>query len=53
MNEWLEGFAYHVSVDVWIFTASCLIAIVIAMGTTLAQTYKIASRNPVEALRYE
>ena len=53
MNEWLNGFAYHVSVDVWIFAVSCLIAIVIAMGTTIVQTYRIASRNPVEALRYE
>ena len=53
MNSWLNGFAYHVSVDIWIFTASCLIAMIIAISTTIIQTYRIASRNPVEALRYE
>jgi putative ABC transport system permease protein len=53
MNAWLNGFAYHVSVDVWIFGASCLIAMIIAMCTTIVQTYRIAARNPVEALRYE
>ncbi len=53
MNSWLNGFAYHVSVDVWIFVVSCLIAMIIAMCTTIVQTYRIASRNPVEALRYE
>jgi putative ABC transport system permease protein len=53
MNAWLNGFAYHVKVDAWIFLGSCLIATIIAMGTTILQTYKIAARNPVEALRYE
>lgn len=53
MNSWLNSFAYHVSVDIWIFMVSCLIAVVVAMGTTILQTHRIASRNPVEALRYE
>jgi putative ABC transport system permease protein len=53
MNSWLKGFAYHVSLDIWIFMVSCMIATVIAMGTTIMQTFRIASRNPVEALRYE
>lgn len=53
MSSWLNGFAYHVSMDIWVFTTSCLIAMVIAVATTIIQTYRIASRNPVEALRYE
>jgi putative ABC transport system permease protein len=53
MNAWLNGFAYHVSVDIRIFLVACLIATVVAMGTTIMQTFRIASRNPVEALRYE
>jgi putative ABC transport system permease protein len=53
MNKWLNGFAYKVTIDVWILCGSCFIAIVIALFTVVGQTYKIASRNPVEALRYE
>jgi putative ABC transport system permease protein len=53
MNKWLNGFAYHVSVDGWILCGSCLAALIIALTTVVAQTYKIAARNPVEALRYE
>lgn len=53
MNRWLNGFAYHVSVDGWILCGSCLAVLVVALATVVAQTYKIAARNPVEALRYE
>jgi len=53
MNTWLNGFAYRVKVDGYILAGSCLIAMLIALCTVMGQTYKIASRNPVEALRYE
>jgi putative ABC transport system permease protein len=53
MNAWLKGYAYRVTVDIFILTGSCLIALVIAVCTVVAQTGKIAMRNPVEALRYE
>jgi putative ABC transport system permease protein len=53
MNAWLKGFAYRVSVDAYILAGSCLMAVIIALCTVMGQTYKIASRNPVEALRYE
>jgi putative ABC transport system permease protein len=53
MNMWLKGFAYRVSVDPYILGGSCLIAVLIALVTVVAQTYKTASANPVEALRYE
>jgi putative ABC transport system permease protein len=53
MNTWLKGFACRVSVDAFILAGSCLIAVIIALLTVTGQTYKIANRNPVEALRYE
>jgi putative ABC transport system permease protein len=53
MNKWLNGFAYRVHVDIYILAGSCLIALITAMGTVIGQTYKIASGNPVESLRYE
>jgi putative ABC transport system permease protein len=53
MNSWLKDFAYRISIDGFILIGSCLIAIIVALFTVMGQTYKIAARNPVEALRYE
>jgi putative ABC transport system permease protein len=53
MNKWLDGFAYQVSVDVYILVGSCLIALTVALITVIGQTYGIATRNPVKSLRYE
>ena len=35
------------------YCGSCDAAMIIALTTHVAQTYRIAARNPVEALRYE
>lgn len=53
MNKWLGTFANRVSVDGYILTGSCLIALIIALITVIGQTHRIAARNPVDALRYE
>jgi len=53
MKSWLDGFAFHVKVDGYILAGSCLIALIIALATVTGQTYRIASQNPVKALRYE
>jgi putative ABC transport system permease protein len=53
MNRWLLHFAYKTELSWWIFALSGFISICIAMITISWQTYKAASRNPVEALRYE
>jgi len=53
MDKWLEAFAYRVSLSWWIFALASLAALIIAFITISAQSWKAASRNPVEALRYE
>ena len=53
MNRWLEGYAYHISISIWLFLASGLIALSFAALTVFWQSWKAATRNPVEALRYE
>ena len=52
-NEWLNGFAYHTSIDPLIFVITILLTSVIAFVTVGLQTYKTAKMNPVNALRYE
>ena len=53
MNKWLENFAYKTEISWWIFALSGVIALVIALITVSWQSWRAASRNPVEALRYE
>jgi putative ABC transport system permease protein len=53
MNKWLQGFAYKVDITLWVFIASGLMALTIAMLTVGFHTIKAATANPVEALRYE
>ena len=53
MNRWLVNFAYRVDVQVSIFLASAIIALLIAVITVGYQTVKAAMANPVESLRYE
>ncbi|MBT3382527.1 MAG: FtsX-like permease family protein [Prolixibacteraceae bacterium] len=53
MNKWLEGFAYKTTLSWWIFALSGVIALGIALLTVSWQSWRAATRNPVEALRYE
>ncbi len=53
MNKWLENFAYKTELSWWIFALAGLLALGIALLTVSFQSWKAASRNPVEALRYE
>ena len=53
MNKWLENFAYKTALSWWIFVLAGLIALIVALLTVSWQSWRAASRNPVEALRYE
>ena len=53
MHKWLENFAYKTSLSWWIFALAGLLALGIALLTVSWQSWKAATRNPVEALRYE
>ena len=53
MNKWLENFAYKTSLSWWIFALAGLLALGIALLTVSWQSWKAATRNPVEALRNE
>jgi putative ABC transport system permease protein len=53
MNNWLQNFAYKTSLSWWIFALTGLLALGIALLTVSWQSWRAATRNPVEALRYE
>jgi putative ABC transport system permease protein len=53
MSKWLSGFAYKTSLSWWIFVLAGLLALGIALLTVSFQSWKAATKNPVESLRYE
>ena len=53
MHKWLENFAYKTDLSWWIFALSGLLTLGIALFTVSWQSFKAASKNPVEVLRYE
>ncbi len=53
MHQWLQDFAYRITINGWIFVAAGLIALLIAFVTISFQAIKAALMNPVNALRNE
>src|SRR5690606_12150478 len=53
MSKWLENFAYKTALSWWVFALAGTFALVISLLTVSWQTYKAASKNPVESLRDE
>jgi putative ABC transport system permease protein len=53
MKKWLENFAYKTELNWWIFALAGLLALGIALLTVSFQSWKAATKNPVESLRYE
>ena len=53
MKKWLENFAFKTNLSWWVFALAGILALLIALITVSFQSYKAATRNPVEALRYE
>jgi putative ABC transport system permease protein len=53
MHQWLLSFAYKINLSFGIFVFAGIIALVIVLLTVSYQSFRAATRNPVEALRYE
>ena len=53
MHKWLENFAYKTTLSWWIFALSGILALSVALLTVSWQSWKAATKNPVDSLRYE
>ncbi|MBN1187154.1 MAG: ABC transporter permease [Bacteroidales bacterium] len=53
MHKWLQNFAYKTELSWWVFAAAGAAAVAVALLTVSWQSWRAATRNPVEALRYE
>jgi putative ABC transport system permease protein len=52
-KEWLNGFAYHIDIQIWIFAAAGLMALLITLITVSFQSIKASLANPVDSLKNE
>jgi len=52
-DRWLQDFAFRISINVWLFMAAALSAIIIALITISYHAIRAAIANPAESLRSE
>lgn len=53
MNQWLENFAYRISITWWMFVLAGLLAVLIALITVSFHTIKAGLVNPTRVLKAE
>lgn len=53
MKQWLQGFAYQIDIEWWMFALAGVIAVLIAIFTISFQSIRAAMVNPVRSLRSE
>ncbi len=53
VNKWLENFAYRTELSWWVFALAGVFTLFISVLAVSVQTFRVARKNPVEALRYE
>jgi putative ABC transport system permease protein len=53
MHNWLQGFAYRIHIQWWMFAGSGMLAIIVAIITVSYHAIKAAMANPVNSLRSE
>ena len=53
MTRWLEQFAYRITIGPWVFAATGVLTLGLALLTVGFQTIRAARANPAEALRSE
>ena len=53
LSTWLDQFAYKIDISIWYFIFTALGIFLLAWGTIMIQTIKVARMNPIECLSDE
>ncbi len=53
MNLWLQNYAYHITIQWWMFVFAGLVVLFIAVSTISFQTIKAANTSPIKSIRTE
>ncbi len=52
-QKWLSSFAYHTSINVWMFVLPVIVLLLLALAVTGTRILRAARANPVDSLRPE
>jgi putative ABC transport system permease protein len=53
LHDWLQGFAYRITLGPAYFLGAGATALAIAWATVFVHALRVARANPIRALRYE
>ena len=53
VNKWMQNFAVKVPIGWWLFVLCSLALLILVALVAAINYYRIANRNPADALRYE
>ncbi len=53
MNRWLQGFAYRIELQWWVFLLAGLVTMVVAILSVSSQSLRAAWANPIDSLQNE
>jgi putative ABC transport system permease protein len=53
MNQWLNQFAFHTTIQLFSFVQAALYSAAIAFLTISIQVVRLAVKTPLQSLRYE
>jgi putative ABC transport system permease protein len=53
LNQWIEGFAYHIDLSVWFFVIAGVLALIIGWVTVSSKVIYASKANPVDSLRLQ
>jgi len=53
IDQWLQGFAFHIDVSAWYFILPVFFILIVALLTVGTLTMKVIVRNPTESLKHE
>jgi putative ABC transport system permease protein len=53
MNLWLKNYAYKTDIEAWLFIFAGIMTLLTALTTISLQSWHVANKNPIAALKYE
>lgn len=53
VKQWLTTYAFRIDINIWVFFSTVVVALLIALLTTIYQAIRAATQNPVNSLRSE
>lgn len=53
LHRWLQGYAVKAPLEWWLFAQGILLVLILQAIITFGQTWRAATRNPIDSLKYE